>query len=334
VPVTTYDKAPDTADQLSVNPDVETPVTLSPVGVVRTVVTAAAWFDAPDVPPELDAVSVNGPYVTATVRGVLLPSVYDVVAAVPEIEIEPPGMLAPVSVYDVTVPPGEPHVNGMVVPVGVPVARLDGALGAVYAVIEPVVPPSVGPPEIPTLVRDWSVNEYAVPGLARLDTVYPVDDAAVGKRVEGPPTRMYDSAPVAFVHVRTTVWLLAVPACCWKLVAAAACVLIVVVTTVSPATPDELYDVIVNAPFVDPAVTVLELTVRPRPVWVATPVPEMPYDIAVPVLGANQLIVNVVDVMLVNTPPTIVAESVGAYVSVTSAAEATDVPPFPLGLTD
>jgi hypothetical protein len=38
--------------------------------------------------------------------------------------------------------------------------------------------------------------------------------------------------------------------------------------------------------------------------------------------------------MLVNTPPTIVAESVGAYVSVTSAAEAVDVPPFPLLLTD
>jgi hypothetical protein len=80
-------------------------------------------------------------------------------------------MLAPVSVYDVTVPPGEPHVNGMVVPVGVPAARLDGALGAVYAVIEPVVPPSDGPPEIPTLVRDWSVNVYAVPGLVRLATV-------------------------------------------------------------------------------------------------------------------------------------------------------------------
>lgn len=172
MPVTTYDKAPGTAVQLSVNPDVETPVTLSPVGVVRTVVTAAAWFDAPDVPPELDAVSVNGPYVTAAVSGVPLPSVYDVVAAVPEIEIEPPpGMLAPVSVYEVTVPPGEPHVNGIVVPVGVPVARLDGALGAVYAVIEPVVPPSVGPPVTDTLVRDWSVNEYAVPGLARLDTV-------------------------------------------------------------------------------------------------------------------------------------------------------------------
>lgn len=78
------------------------------------------------------------------------------------------------------------------------------------------------------------------------------------------PARMYDSAPVAFVHVRMSVWLVAVPACCAKLVAAAACVLIVVVTTVSPATPDELYDVIVNGPFVEPAVTVLELTVRPR----------------------------------------------------------------------
>lgn len=65
-----------------------------------------------------------------------------------------------------------------------------------------------------------------------------------------------------------------------------------------------------------------------------TPVPEMPYDVAVPVVGASQLIVNVVVVMLVNTPPTIVAESVGAYVSVTSAAEAGDVPPFPLGSTD
>jgi len=65
-----------------------------------------------------------------------------------------------------------------------------------------------------------------------------------------------------------------------------------------------------------------------------TPVPEIPYVDAVPVLGATQLIVNVVCVMLVNTPPTIVAESVGAYVSVTSAAEAADVPPFPLGFTD
>ena len=175
VPVTTYDKAPDTADQLSVNPDVETPVTLRPVGVVRTVDTAAAWLDAPDVPPELDAVSVNGPYVTAAVRGVPLPNVYDVVAAVPANVTNPPGMLAPVSVYEVTVPPGEPHVNGMVVPVGVPVARLDGALGAVYAVIGPIDPPSDGPPVSATLLRDWSVKVYAVPGLARPDTVYPVD---------------------------------------------------------------------------------------------------------------------------------------------------------------
>jgi len=60
----------------------------------------------------------------------------------------------------------------------------------------------------------------------------------------------------------------------------------------------------------------------------------MPYVVAVPVLGPNQLIVNVVDVMLVKTPPTIVAESVGAYVSVTRAAEVTDIPPFPLGFTD
>ena len=92
--------------------------------------------------------------------------------------------------------------------------------------------------------------------------------------------------------------------------------MICVVTMVLPATPDALYDVIVNGPFVDPAVTTLELTVRPRPVWVVTPVPEIPYVDAVPVLGACQLIVNPVEVMLVNTPPTIVAESVGAYVSV------------------
>jgi hypothetical protein len=157
----------------------------------------------------------------------------------------------------------------MVVAVGAPDARLDGALGAVYAVIEPVVPPSDGPPEIPTFVRDRSVNVYAVPGLVRLETVYPVDAVAVGLTDVKPgpvPARMYDSAPVAFVHVRTSVWLVAVPACCWKFVAAAASVLIVDVTTVSPATPDELYDVIVNGPFVEPAVTVLELTVKPRPV--------------------------------------------------------------------
>jgi hypothetical protein len=60
----------------------------------------------------------------------------------------------------------------------------------------------------------------------------------------------------------------------------------------------------------------------------------MPYVDAVPVVGASQLIVNVVDVMLVKTPPTIVAESVGAYVSVTRGFEATDIPPFPLGFTD
>ena len=182
---------------------------------------------------------------------------------------EPPEIPAPVSVYVVIVPAGADHVNGMVVAVGVPVARLDGALGAVYAVIEPVVPPSDGPPEIPTLVRDWSVNVYAVPGLVRLEKVYPVDAAAVGVADVKPgpvPARMYDSAPVAFVHVRTSVWLVAVPGCCAKLVAAAASVLIVVVTMESPATPAELYDVIVNAPFVDPAVTVLELTDRPRPI--------------------------------------------------------------------
>ena len=146
---------------------------------------------------------------------------------------------------------------------------------------------------------------------------------------------MYDSAPVAFVHVRMTVCVVAVPASWAKLVAAAASVLIVVVTTESPANPAELRDVIVNAPFVDPAVTVSELTVRPTiPVCVVTPVPEMLYDDAVPVAGPNQLIANVVCVILVNTPPTIVAESVGAYVSVTRAVEATDVPPGPLGFTD
>lgn len=60
----------------------------------------------------------------------------------------------------------------------------------------------------------------------------------------------------------------------------------------------------------------------------------MPYVVAVPVPGASQLIVNVVCVMFVNTPPTTVDESVGAYVSVTRPVEAADVPPFPLGLTD
>jgi hypothetical protein len=71
-----------------------------------------------------------------------------------------------------------------------------------------------------------------------------------------------------------------------------------------------------------------------------TPVPEMPYVDAVPVLGPNQLIANVVCVMFVKTAPdapvvTIVDESVGAYVSVTSAAEGADIPPpDPLGFTD
>jgi len=254
---------------LSVNPAVETLVTLSAVGVPSSVVTAATWLDGSDDPPVLFALIVNGPYVVPPVRGVPLPRVYELVAAVPENVTNPPGMFAPVSVYDVIVPPGEDHVNGMVVDVGVPAKRLDGALGAVYAVIEPVVPPSDGPPESATLVRDWSVNVYAVPGLERLETVYPVDAVAVGVTVVKPgpvPAKMYDSAPVAFVHVRMSVCDVAVPACCWKLVAAAASVLIVDVTTVSPATPAELYDVIVNGPFVEPAVTVLELTVRPRPV--------------------------------------------------------------------
>jgi len=183
VTVTTYDPGvtPAGAVQLSVNPDVETPVTLRPVGGPGAVVTAATWFDAPDVPPELDAVNVNGPYDVEALRAVPLPSVYDFVAAVPaNVTPPPPGMFAPVSVYDVIVSLGEEdHVNGMVVD-AVPAARLDGALGAVYAVIEPVVLPSVGPLVTNTLVRDWSVNEYAVPGLARLDTVYPVDWAAVG----------------------------------------------------------------------------------------------------------------------------------------------------------
>lgn len=78
----------------------------------------------------------------------------------------------PVSVYVVIVPVGADHVNGIVVPPAAPVARLDGALGAVYAVIGPIDPPSDGPPESATLVRDWSVNVYPVPGLARPDTVY------------------------------------------------------------------------------------------------------------------------------------------------------------------
>jgi hypothetical protein len=166
--VSTYDPALGLAVQLSTNPDADMLVKLSDVGASKTVVTAATWFDTPDDPPVLLALSVNGPYDVAPDNPL---SVYAVVAAVPANVTEPVGIPDPVSVYEVIVPPGEDHVNGMVVPVGVPVARLDGALGAVYAVIEPVVPPSVGPPEIPTLVRDWSVNEYAVPGLARLDTV-------------------------------------------------------------------------------------------------------------------------------------------------------------------
>jgi hypothetical protein len=93
--------------------------------------------------------------------------------------------------------------------------------------------------------------------------------------------------------------------------------LIVVVTTESPLTPAWLRDVIVNGPFVEPAVTVSEGVDRPVVVPVPTPVPEKAYEVAVPVLGASQLIVNPVEVMLVNTPPTIVVDSVGAYVSVT-----------------
>ena len=62
VPVTTYDPAPEVAVQLSVNALVDTLVTLSAVGATRMVVTAPTWFDAPDVPPVFDAVSVNGPY--------------------------------------------------------------------------------------------------------------------------------------------------------------------------------------------------------------------------------------------------------------------------------
>lgn len=51
-----------------VNADVETPVTLRPVGVPSAVVTAATWFEAADEPPVLFALSVNGPYVVAPVR--------------------------------------------------------------------------------------------------------------------------------------------------------------------------------------------------------------------------------------------------------------------------
>lgn len=104
-----------------------------------------------------------------------LPSVYDVVAAVPANVTNPPGMPEPVSVYDVTVPPGDDHVNGIVVAVGVPAARPDGVLGAVYAVIGPIDPPDDGPPLSATLLRDWSVNVYAAPAVPRPDTVYPVD---------------------------------------------------------------------------------------------------------------------------------------------------------------
>lgn len=187
-PVTTYDPAPPTgAVQLSVNPDVDTLVTLSAVGVPRTVVTAAIWGDGSDEPPVLFALRVNGPYVVPPDKPL---SVYDVLAAVPENVTDPVGMFAPMSVYDVIVPPGEDHVNGIVAPTGVPAARFDGALGAVNAWIEAVVLPSDGPPEIPTFVRDWSVNVYAEPGVARLDTVYPVDAPATGVRVVGPPTRM------------------------------------------------------------------------------------------------------------------------------------------------
>ena len=53
---------------MSVNPVVETPVTLSAVGVPRVVVIAATSFDAPDDPPVLFALIVNGPYVVAPAR--------------------------------------------------------------------------------------------------------------------------------------------------------------------------------------------------------------------------------------------------------------------------
>jgi len=48
---------------------------------------------------------------------------------------EPPEIPDPVSVYVMIIPLGSDHVNGMVVDVGVPAARLDGALGAAYAVV-------------------------------------------------------------------------------------------------------------------------------------------------------------------------------------------------------
>ena len=199
---------------MSVNPVVETLVTLSAVGVPRTVVTAAIWFDGSDDPPVLFALSVNGPYVVPPDKPL---SVYDVLTAVPANVTDPPEIPAPVSVYIVIVPPGEDHVNGMVVAVGVPAARFDGALGAVNAVIEAVVPPSDGPPLSATLVRDWSVNVYAVPGLVSPDTIDPVDAVVDGVEDVNPgpvPARMYDSAPVAFVHVRMSVCDVAVPACC------------------------------------------------------------------------------------------------------------------------
>ena len=59
---------------MSVNPDVETLVTLRAVGAARMVETAPTWFDAPDDPPVLFAVSVNGPYDVAAVSPV---SVYE-----------------------------------------------------------------------------------------------------------------------------------------------------------------------------------------------------------------------------------------------------------------
>jgi hypothetical protein len=118
---------------------------------------------------------------------------------------EPPEIPAPVSVYVVIVPPGEDHVNGMVVAVGVPAVRFDGALGAVNAVIEAVVPPSDGPPLSAVLVRDWSVNVYAVPGVSRLETVYG-DVPTFGKSDATPVrARMYDSTPVASTHVSMSV---------------------------------------------------------------------------------------------------------------------------------
>ena len=69
-----YDRAPDDAVQLSMNPDADMLVKLRPVGAARIVETAPTWFDAPDVPPVLFAVSVNGPYDDAAVSPV---SVYE-----------------------------------------------------------------------------------------------------------------------------------------------------------------------------------------------------------------------------------------------------------------